>query len=149
VAIESSYNFKRIDQRLTTSGVVGDKRLAELKVQGYQTLINLLPDSNEYAVEEEAGIVTAQGIDYVYIPVDWAAPTAADFAAFEQAMDANAGKTVHIHCAANWRVSAFYGLYAERKGVWTREQADAHMRTIWNPAEYPAWTALIEGVRGR
>ena len=65
VAIQSSYNFKRIHQRITTSGVVGDKRLAELAAQGYQTLINLLPDSNEYAVEEEAGIVTAQGIDYI------------------------------------------------------------------------------------
>ncbi len=147
VSIDSSYNFKRIDERVTTSGVVGDKRLAALKAHGYQALINLLPDNNEYSVPDEASIVTGQGIRYTYIPVEWSAPTRANFDAFEKAMAAEVGKTVHVHCAANWRVSAFYGLYAERKGLWTREQADVHMRAIWNPDEHPAWTALIKAIR--
>jgi len=148
MAIEGSYNFKRIDTKITTSGVVGDKRLSALKSEGYDALINLLPDNNEYAVPDEASIVTAQGLTYTYIPVEWSAPTRADFDAFEKAMEINRGKTVHVHCAANWRVSAFYGLYAERQGLWTREQADAHMRTIWKPEEHPAWTALIREIRG-
>lgn len=147
MSIDGSYNFKRIDDRVTTSGVVGDKRLAQLKAQGYRAVINLLPDNNEYAVPDEAAIVVGQGIDYTHIPVEWSAPTRADFAAFEAAMESIAGNTVHIHCAANWRVSAFYGLYAERKGLWTRQQADAHMRGLWNPDEYPAWTALIRTIR--
>jgi protein tyrosine phosphatase (PTP) superfamily phosphohydrolase (DUF442 family) len=149
MGIEASYNFKRIDARLTTSGVVGDKRLSLLRSEGYDALINLLPDNNEYAVPDEASIVIGQGLGYTYIPVEWSAPTRADFDAFVMAMDQNSGKTVHVHCAANWRVSAFYGLYAERKGLWSREQADAHMRAIWNPDEHPAWTALIREIRGQ
>lgn len=148
VSIEASYNFKRIDPKISTSGVVGAERLAALKSQGYQALINLLPDANEYAVPDEAMIVKGQGIDYTYIPVEWSAPTPSDFEAFVHAMDRLQGQSLHVHCAANWRVSAFYALYAERKGIWTREQADAQMRSIWNPAEYPAWTALIEAIRG-
>jgi protein tyrosine phosphatase (PTP) superfamily phosphohydrolase (DUF442 family) len=147
VKIDASYNFKRINDQVTTSGVVGDQRLSALKSQGYTTVINLLPDNNDHAVQGEGAIVESQGLDYRYIPVEWSAPTRTDFAAFEQAMDAVAGQTVHVHCAANWRVSAFYGLYAERKGWWTRAQADAHIGALWNPAEYPAWQALITAIR--
>ncbi|MBM4203908.1 MAG: hypothetical protein FJ194_07130 [Gammaproteobacteria bacterium] len=148
MGIETSFNFKRIDAKVTTSGVVGDKRLSALKAEGYDVVINLLPDNNEYAVPDEASIVTGQGLTYTYIPVEWSAPTRADFDAFEKAMDANRGKTIHVHCAANWRVSAFYGLFAERQGIWTREQADAHMRAIWKPDEHPSWTTLIREIRG-
>lgn len=149
MSIEGSYNFRRVSDRITTSGVVGDKRLTNLQAQGYGALINLLPDQSEYAIPEEREIVTSQGLRYVYIPVDFAAPTQADFDAFVQAMDDIGDKTVHVHCAANFRVSAFYSLYAMRKGLWTQAQADEFMRGLWNPAEHPAWAAFIAEQRQR
>ena len=66
-----------------------------------------------------------------------------------QAMDAAGDKTIHVHCAANYRVSAFYALYAMHKGLWTLQQAEEHMRGIWNPADYPAWQSFIELQRQR
>jgi protein tyrosine phosphatase (PTP) superfamily phosphohydrolase (DUF442 family) len=149
MSIEGSYNFRRIDGRVTTSGVVGDKRLGQLGALGYGAVINLLPDSSEYAVAEEGSLVEGQGLSYIYIPVEWTAPTQADFEAFERAMEAFADKTVHVHCAANFRVSAFYALHAERKGWWTRAQADAHIQSLWNPDEQPAWAAFIDLVRAK
>lgn len=149
MSIEGSYNFRRVSDRVTTSGVVGDKRLANLQVQGYGAVINLLPDQSEYAVPEEGEIVTGQGLRYFYIPVDFAAPTQADFDAFVQAMDAVGDKTVHVHCAANFRVSAFYSLYAMRKGLWAAEEADEFIEGLWNPAEHPAWAAFIKEQRAR
>ncbi len=149
MSIEGSYNFRRVSDRITTSGVVGDKRLSNLKAQGYGALINLLPDQSEYAVPEEGGIVTGQGLRYFYIPVDFDAPTQADFDAFVQAMDAVGDKTVHVHCAANFRVSAFYSLYAMRKGLWTTEEADKFIEGLWNPAEHPAWAGFIGEQRAR
>ena len=149
MSIEGSYNFRRVSDRITTSGVVGDKRLAGLQAQGYGTLINLLPDQSEHAVPEESAIVTSQGLHYIYIPVDFAAPTRADLDAFSLAMDAADDKAVHVHCAANFRVSAFYSLYAMRKGLWTQAQADEFIAGLWNPDEYPAWSAFIAQQRRR
>ena len=149
VSIDGSYNFRRISDQLTTSGVVGANRLTNLKAQGYEALINLLPDGTEHAVPGEAELVTGQGLTYVHIPVDFSAPTDADFAAFVQAMDAAGDKTIHVHCAANFRVSAFYALYAMHKGLWTPQQAEEHIRGIWNPADYPAWQRFIELQRQR
>ena len=149
MTIEDSYNFRRISERITTSGLVSAAQLGELRGEGYDAVINLLPDSYEHAVTDEARIVRDQGLDYVYIPVDFAAPTHADLEAFSQAMTARAGQRVHVHCAANYRVSAFYGLYAFANGLCTEAEVDELVRSLWDPAEYPAWTAFIADERAR
>jgi uncharacterized protein (TIGR01244 family) len=148
MSIEEAYNFRRIDDRLTTSGLVSREQLAELRDEGYDAVVNLLPDSNDRAVHDEGKIVQDQGLDYVYIPVDFDAPTRADLDAFTDAMDAHAGQQVHVHCAANYRVSAFYALYALQRGTCSDAQADAIIRDIWDPADFPAWQALIDDVKG-
>ena len=149
MSIEDSYNFRRIREGLTTSGLVSAAQLNELRREGYDAVINLLPDSYEHAVADEARIVRDQGLDYVYIPVDFEAPTHADFEAFTAAMDARGGQSIHVHCAANYRVSAFYSLYALQKGLCTEAEANEIVQSIWDPADYPAWTAFITDERTR
>jgi len=148
-SVEEAYNFRRIDERLTTSGLVSPEQLRSLGRDGYEAVINLLPDTNDRAVGDEADIVGAQGLDYVYIPVDFAAPTHDDLERFVAAMHALDGRKLHVHCAANYRVSAFYGLYAEREGLCAADQADALVRDVWDPAEYPAWASFIADERAR
>ena len=82
MGVEGSYNFHRVSATATTSGVVSAERLGRLGSEGYDTVINLLPDSSEYAIAGEADIVGEHGLNYVYIPVDFAAPTGADLGAF-------------------------------------------------------------------
>ena len=148
-SIDDAYNFRRIDDRLTTSGIVSAEQLRTLGRDGYGAVVNLLPDSNERAVGDEAGIVQDQGLEYVHIPVDFAAPTTADFQRFVEAMGALAGRKVHVHCAANYRVSVFYSLYAVQAGLWTDAQADALVRDVWDPGEHPAWASFIADHRAR
>jgi protein tyrosine phosphatase (PTP) superfamily phosphohydrolase (DUF442 family) len=147
--IEDSYNFRRIHERLTTSGLVSAEQLADLRRQDYDAVINLLPETHERAVADEAAIVRGQGLDYVYIPVDFEAPSHEDLEAFAHAMTGRAGQKVHVHCAANYRVSAFYSLYALRNGLCTEDEADQLVRDVWDPAEFPAWRAFIADERSR
>ncbi|HEY7105872.1 MAG TPA: protein tyrosine phosphatase family protein [Acidimicrobiia bacterium] len=149
MSIEDSYNFRRIHEGLTTSGFVSVPQLHALPSEGYDAVINLLPESNERAVPEEARIVRDQGLDYVYIPVDFEAPTHADLEAFVDALDARSGQKVHVHCAANYRVSVFYSLYALRHRLCTEDEADELVHNVWNPADHPAWTAFIDDERAR
>ncbi|MET0628270.1 MAG: protein tyrosine phosphatase family protein [Acidimicrobiia bacterium] len=149
MSIEDSYNFRRIHDGLTTSGSLSVAQLGGLRAEGYDAVINLLPDSNARAVADEASIVQDQGVVYVYIPVDFAAPTHADLEAFAGAMDALAGQKVHVHCAANYRVSAFYALYALRNGSYTEDEADELMHSVWNPDDDAAWTDFIANERTR
>lgn len=147
--IESSYNFRRIDERLSTSGVVPAEALQALHAQGYECVLNLMPDSSSYAVPGERGIVEAQGIDYAYIPVDFAEPTEEDLARFSAALERAAGRKTHVHCAANYRVSAFYALDRLQRGLWSADEAMAFIHERWKPAESPGWPAFIERVLAR
>lgn len=147
MSIEASFNFRRIDDRLTTSGYV--EGLDGLRDEGYEAVINLMPDAEAPEGLDERRIVQDQGIDYVHIPVDFNAPTRADLAAFTDAMDATANKKVHVHCAANFRVSAFYSLYALQRGLCTEDESEQLVHDLWDPAEYPAWNELVESERAR
>ena len=146
MGIEASYNFRKISDRLTTSGIVRPDELNALQAQGYQVVINLLPDTSEHAVANERDVVESQGIEYVHIPVDFKQPTPSDFLKFSRTLDRVHEKTVHVHCAANYRVSAFYSLYLVSREVWSAEQAMEFIRSIWQPTEYPGWPDFISGI---
>jgi protein tyrosine phosphatase (PTP) superfamily phosphohydrolase (DUF442 family) len=149
MGLDGSFNFHRVNANITTSGVVGDELLRQLGSEGYDAVINLLPDSSEHAVSDEADIVVGQGLTYVHIPVDFEAPEHSDLEAFSTAMDELEGKTVHIHCAANYRVTAFYGLHAVAKGDQSATDADELAGHFWSPADYPAWATFIAEERAR
>ena len=147
--IEASYNFRRMSERLTTSGIVPPDGLKALRAQGYEVVINLLPDTGRDAIPNERDIVESQGIEYIYIPVDFKQPTSADLSTFSEALDRVHEKKVHVHCAANYRVSAFYSLYRVSRGLWSAEQAMEFMRSVWQPrqpSEQPGWSDFITEV---
>ena len=52
------------------------------------------------------------------------------------------GKTL-IHCAANFRVTAFYSLYALRNLGWSEAQAEVFWASIWHGSDYPVWEQFI------
>ena len=144
MGIERSYNFRRVDDAVSTSGVVSAKALETLGAEGYRAVINLLPNDNQHAVAGEREIIESQGLEYIHIPVDFNQPTAADFEQFSAALDRVLGKKIHIHCAANWRVSAFYSLYELRRGRWTLSQALDFIHGIWRPSDHPGWSEFID-----
>ena len=144
--IEASYNFRRITERLTTSGIVRPDVLKALRAQGYEAVVNLLPDSSEHAIPNERDIVESQGIEYIHIPVDFKQPTSTDFLKFSEVLDRVHEKKVHVHCAANYRVSAFYSLYLVSRDIWSEEQAMELIRSIWQPTEHPGWSEFIDSV---
>lgn len=141
--IETSYNFRKIHEQLTTSGVVEKDCLKTLASQGYEVVVNLMPDSSKYAVADERKIIEFQEIEYIYIPVDFEQPKRSDFLQFSSALDRISAKKVHLHCAANYRVSAFLALYATLHGYWSPDQAWHFIYDVWQPAEHPGWSEFI------
>jgi protein tyrosine phosphatase (PTP) superfamily phosphohydrolase (DUF442 family) len=134
-------NWRRIDARLTTSGQPSEAQLAALSNLGVTHVINLAPHSNAHALADEAGTVAALGIGYTNLPVDWDEPTESDYRRFRDTMRELEGATVHVHCAANMRVSAFLCRYWRDELGWPEAQARAVMDTIWRPGG--KWAALI------
>lgn len=144
--IEQTYNFKRVSERVDTTGALDEAVLRQLGDCGYKVVINLLPDSSDYAVATEASILREQGIVYEYIPVDFSAPSRDDYEQFSQLLSTHSHQKVLAHCAANYRASAFYALYAYQHLGWTRDQVYDLINTLWtlSPLDRnPAWGTFI------
>lgn len=145
MSIEKSYNFRKVNDRTTTSGVVPVGVLKNLAKEGYEVVVNLLPENHEHSVPNEKEIIESQGISYVHIPVVFTAPRLTELEEFMGLMKSITSKKVHIHCAANWRVSAFYGIFSVLNGSWNNDEAQEFITSTWNPKEHPAWFELLQG----
>lgn len=142
-------NFRRLASDLITGGQPTEAQLASVAVAGTEVVINLALHGAYYSLPDERGTVEALGMVYEHIPVIWEQPTHADLERFFASMAKHAGRRVFVHCAANYRASAFILLYRVLRLGWRLEDALPDMRAIWDPAEYPAWRAFIEGALGR
>jgi protein tyrosine phosphatase (PTP) superfamily phosphohydrolase (DUF442 family) len=149
MTIESIYHYLAVDDQLITGGQPTEAQLQAVAAQEFRTVINLAPLNPRYSLDDEPGLVQSLGMQYHHIPVDWDNPTAGDFNTFEAVMQARpAGKTF-IHCAANFRVTAFYALYAQKHLGWSKAQADAFRASIWQGSDYPVWEAFIGAMQSR
>jgi len=135
------YNWRRLDSRVTTSGQPTEEQLGELPMLGIEHVINLGLHTHEKALPDEAASLARLGLVYKHIPVEFERPTEEDFVKFCEAMSEIGDKSVHVHCIANMRVSAF--LYRWQKEVCGLDDAEARalMDTVWQPGGI--WASFI------
>jgi protein tyrosine phosphatase (PTP) superfamily phosphohydrolase (DUF442 family) len=145
--VETIRNFLPLGDRLGTAGQPTEDELRDVAAAGYGAVVNLGLLDPRYCLSDEAGLAASLGLRYHHIPVPFDAPGVEHFRAFAAAMDeeAAADAKVFVHCAANYRVSAFLAVYGERRLGWTREQADAHARTLWPLND--VWTDFLARCR--
>jgi protein tyrosine phosphatase (PTP) superfamily phosphohydrolase (DUF442 family) len=122
--------------------------LQDAAAEGVQTVINLATINPRYSLEDEAGSVEGLGMTYVHVPVVWDNPQKEDFADFEAAMQVAEKEKTLIHCAANYRVTAFVSLYGMKHWGWSAEQADELMAHVWVEGQYLIWDMFVDELRG-
>jgi protein tyrosine phosphatase (PTP) superfamily phosphohydrolase (DUF442 family) len=141
------YNALKITDHLTTAGQPTAAQLRAAAEEGFQAVINLAMPTSNNALNNEGEIVQSLGLTYHPIPVDWQNPTASDFTAFDTVMQQLSSQKILLHCAANFRATAFYGLYALKHLGWTAEQADTFRTPIWQDSDYPIWETFIREMK--
>jgi protein tyrosine phosphatase (PTP) superfamily phosphohydrolase (DUF442 family) len=147
VGSEEIYNCIKVNEEIFTAGQPTAEQLLSLAGEGFVTVINLATYDPDYSLADEEGLVRSLDIIYHHIPVDWDAPQENDYYEFERLMvQLPEGKTL-IHCAANYRVTAFYGLYAQKHLGWSAAQADEFRAQIWTGGNYPVWEKYIREMR--
>src|SRR5437764_7025708 len=104
---ETIYNRRRLDCRITTSGQPTETQLSDIHALGVRRIVNLGLHTHEKALPDEAASVSRLGMTYIHIPVDFQDPTDQDFEKFCSVMEQLKKVPVHVHCIANYRVSAF------------------------------------------
>lgn len=146
MALEQIKNFLPVTPLVATSGQPSEAQLVEIAEGGFSMLINLGLLDPKYCLPDEAGAVVRAGMAYRHIPVVFGEPRFSDFERFVAVMD-EATRPTFVHCAMNWRVSAFIALYGELRWSWSRETADAHVRKLWQPDA--VWSRFIAECRAK
>lgn len=141
------YNYISVNDQIITGGQPTADQLRSAAAEGFITVINLATSHSTPTLENEAELVRSLGMNYYSIPVEWENPQENNFAAFTGVLaQIPAGKTL-IHCAANFRVTAFYSLYAQKHLGWSAAQAEAFRDRIWHGSHYPVWDQFIARIR--
>src|SRR5262245_36281905 len=135
-------NFRVIGDRLGTAGQPTEAQFQAIHEAGFETVVNLALPTSDNALPNEGSVVTAHGMSYVHIPVNFQAPTSQDFQAFSRVMDAFDGRRVFVHCAANKRVSAFVFLYRVLREHVAVAEAERDLHAVWRPDE--VWSRFIK-----
>ena len=138
---DAIYHWRRLDDRITTSGQPTEEQLADIQALGVRHVINLGLHTHEKALPDEAGNVARLGMEYIHIPVDFQDPTERDFQQFCAVMAQLKDVPVHVHCIANYRVSAFFYRYRRDVLGMDEARARAEMDAVWRPQG--VWEAFI------
>jgi len=142
--VNEIYNYWFYDDRLSSSGMPTAEQMKEIADAGVQVVINLAPHEVPKAVPEEGGIANSLGMEYLNIPVIWREPRSESLVQFMDAMDAYAGRKIHVHCEANYRASSFIMMYRVLRLGWKKEDAVPIMERMWNPEDFPTWQKFID-----
>jgi protein tyrosine phosphatase (PTP) superfamily phosphohydrolase (DUF442 family) len=137
-------NLLPVTDLLTTAGQPPADAFPALRAAGFERVINLGLLGQPYSLPDEQSDVLATGMAYRHIPVSFEAPDPGLFADFLSEMDSAEGEKVFLHCAANYRATAFTALYAVRRLGWDRSRAETFLAKVWQPN--PAWRVFLESL---
>ena len=137
--IENIYNYLRLNESLSSSGMPTPEQLPAIAENGFEVVINLATSKSEGAIPNEKELVESLGVSYFNIPVEWNDPTRENLDEFMGLMEQHKDKKVLVHCQANFRATGFLTLYRILRLGWQKDDAYKDMQRIWDPAEHAVW----------
>ena len=143
-------NFVRLTDTIATAGQPTATQFRLVAEADYDFVVNLAMPDDAGAPADEGAIAARLGMGYVHLPVPWTAPTPGHVRTFCRIMRALGDRRVFVHCAANYRVSAFSYHYLTKVLGLADRQARSPIFDVWTPegvwAEVMSWTDADIGV---
>jgi protein tyrosine phosphatase (PTP) superfamily phosphohydrolase (DUF442 family) len=135
-------NYIKINELISTSGQPKIEELELIANEGFEVVINLAMPTTSNALENEDKIVSSLNMSYIHIPVDFENPKLSDLKLFLNILQALGANKVWIHCAKNYRVSAFMYVYHKYILHTPFEQIDLSIFDMWQPSS--VWQELMK-----
>ena len=135
-------NYVKINELISTSGQPKIEELELIANEGFEVVINLAIPTTSNALENEDKIVSSLNMSYIHIPVDFENPKISDLKLFLNVLQALGASKVWIHCAKNYRVSAFMYVYHKYILHTPFEQIDLSIFDMWQPSL--VWQELMK-----
>ena len=127
------YNFKQVSDLLACAGQPLEGQLQSIADEGYKVVINLGLSDGKYALADEAVSVAKFGLTYHHLPIIFDDPQLSELIDFIRLMNKHSHQKTFVHCAANYRASAFTGLYLFSADILTQDEMQEFIEDVWQP----------------
>jgi len=127
------YNFKQVSDILACAGQPREGQLQSIADDGYQVVINLGLTDGKYALADEGASVAKLGLSYYHLPIIFDDPQLSELIDFIKVMNEHSHQKTLVHCAANYRASAFTGLYLLSTDILTQDEMQEFIEGVWQP----------------
>ena len=135
-------NYIKINELISTSGQPKAKQFEILANEGFEVVVNLALHNSSNAIDNEDKIVTDLNMSYFHIPVDFENPKIGDLKLFINILQSLGSNKVLVHCALNYRASAFLYVYHKYVLKTPFDEIDLSMFDIWKPTTI--WQKLMQ-----
>ena len=139
---EAILNYIKINENISTAGQPTEQEFEIILKEGFDVVINLALCSATNALENEDKIVTSLGMTYIHIPVDFENPLLDDLKLFLTLLSSLEGKKIFVHCAKNYRVSAFMYVYHKYFLNTPFDKIDLSVIEQWSPPK--VWQDIMK-----
>jgi uncharacterized protein (TIGR01244 family) len=131
VELEGSTNVTRVDATIACAGATSPAAFAEIRRQGFASIINLRREQEPGADIPAARAAAQQaGLKYVHVPVDGARPDPASAEAFINAVTDPSNQPAFVHCGTANRVAAMWLIKRVVVDGWDVERARGEAKLI-------------------
>lgn len=124
-------NFSRVDATVGCGGATQPAAMAELKKQGFVSVVNLRlatePGAN---VDEGRAAAETAGLKYIHLPLDSSKPDPTVVERFLTAVSDTRNQPVYIHCGSANRVGAVWMIKRALKDGWQIDRASEEAEAI-------------------
>ena len=135
-------NYIKINELISTSGQPSKEQFEQIAKDGFEVIINLALHDATPSLENENIIVTDLKMAYFHIPVDFENPKVSDVKLFLNTLQALGANKVWVHCALNYRASAFMYIYHKYILQTPFDEIDLSLFEQWSPDE--TWQNIIK-----
>ena len=135
-------NYIKINELISTSGQPKLEDFKHIANEGFEVVINLAVPTTSNSLENEDKIVSNLNMSYIHIPVSFENPKISDLKLFINILQSLGANKVWIHCAKNYRVSAFMYVYHKYILHTPFEQIDLSIFDKWQPSL--VWQELMK-----
>jgi uncharacterized protein (TIGR01244 family) len=131
VELEGATNVTRVDATIACAGATTPAAFAEIRKQGFVSIINLRREQEPAAdITGARSAAAAAGLKFVHIPVDGARPDPASAEAFINAVTDPANQPAFVHCGTANRVAAMWLIKRVVVDGWDVERAQVEAKQI-------------------
>lgn len=135
-------NHIKINELISTSGQLKIEEFELIANEGFEVVINLAVPTTSNSLENEDKIVSNLNMTYIHIPISFENPKISDLKLFLNILQSLGANKVWIHCAKNYRVSAFIYVYHKYILHTPFEEIDLSIFDIWQPSL--VWQELMK-----